>query len=602
VLVQAGLTFLKQGLNFTNDQIPDAQHVSILEQLGVPGGAPAGYRYNALPGSVTNDYGQKQLQDNFNQRFSTSYITGSHAIKAGVQTLQGRYETYGNTLPNGLNYIFRAGVPIQLTEYATPFQSKARIRSFGIYGQDQYTIKRLTLNYGLRYDHFWAFTLPLTVPAGAFVSQRTYPEVDDLPNYKDISPRIGAAYDVFGNGKTAIKGSWGRYLSSQGGGRMNTLAPANAVVTSVTRTWNDVNGNYVPDCVLTNLLANGECGQVNNLNFGQPSVNLVWDSASRTGWNTREFSYQYNLAVQHELRAGTSLTLGYYHTDWHNQQATVNTAVTPSSFTPYCITAPSDVRLGSVSGQQVCGLYDVNPASFGRVTNVLMLAKNVPGATDTPKEIFNGLDVTANARLGKGAVLIGGITFGRTMFDYCWENQLPNVNQDQLSASLPRNTSACHIVNPLWSGVGSQAKLQFVYPLPKDFTVSGTFKDLPGIPITATYTVTNAQAQQGLGRPLSACPATGACTATASVELIPFANNDANTVGTQFDKRLNEVDLRLTRTIRIGKGRVQAIAELYNVFNARPADGIIATYGATWLRPNVIVGGRLFKFGTQIDW
>src|SRR5262249_47217707 len=152
----------------------------------------------------------------------------------------------------------------------------------GIYGQDQYTIKRLTLNYGLRYDHFWAFTLPLTVPAGAFVSQRTYPEVDDLPNYKDISPRIGAAYDVFGNGKTAIKGSWGRYLSSQGGGRMNTLAPANAVVTNVTRTWNDVNGNYVPDCVLTNLLANGECGQVNNLNFGQPSVNLVWDPASRT--------------------------------------------------------------------------------------------------------------------------------------------------------------------------------------------------------------------------------------------------------------------------------------------------------------------------------
>jgi hypothetical protein len=606
LLVQAGASFLKQAVQFqgflspTNLVGPSAQQVSILEQTGF-GATPAGYRYNALAGSSQNDYGQPQNNNNFNERVSVSYVTGSHAVKVGVQTLQGNYETHGNTKPNGLNYTFSRGVPISLTEFATPFSNANRLRSVGVYGQDQWTLKRLTLNLGVRYDNFRAFTLPISLPAGPFVSARSYAGVQDIPNYKDITPRLGASYDVFGNGKTAIKGSWGRYLMGQGGGNTTTVAPATAVVNSTTRTWNDVNGNYVPDCNLTNPLANGECGQINNLAFGQPAPNLVWDPGSRIGWNIREFNYATSVAVQQQLRPGLGVSVGYYRTDWRNQLATVNTAVSPSDYTQYCVTAPVDNLLGGVSGKQVCGLYDVNPNQFGRVSNVLMLAKNVPGANGIPKEIYNGVDITTNVRFGKGGLVMGGIALGRTNFDYCSENSLPNVSQQNVPAGLPRAAGFCNIQSPLWSGVGSQAKLQVVYPLPWSLSVSGTFKDLPGVPTPATLNATNAQIAPSLGRSLSACPAVGTCTLTSAVLLLPSTSYQGDAAAVRFDDRLNETDLRVTRMFKVQSGRVQASIELYNVFNERPAQGVISTYGATWLRPSLILGGRLLKFGAQID-
>src|SRR5439155_16109859 len=112
----------------------------------------------------------------------------------------------------------------------------------------------------------------------------------------------------------------------------------------------------------------------------------------------------------------------------------------------------------------------------------------------------------------------------------------------------------------------------------------------------ATYSFTNAQIAPSLGRNLGACPATGTCTSTVSVSLYPS--------GTKYDTRLNQLDLRSTRTFRFGKARVQGIAELYNVFNLRIAQGVTTAYGtdgSTWLRPTNVLGGRLFKVGTQID-
>lgn len=139
----------------------------------------------------------------------------------------------------------------------------------------------------------------------------------------------------------------------------------------------------------------------------------------------------------------------------------------------------------------------------------------------------------------------------------------------------------------------------------RGFTVSGSYKHLPGIPITATLAATNAMVRtgsRGLPRDLSSCFGATPCTSLAYVQLAPAPVNSGNVAATLYDDRLNEVDTKVTRTFRLGKTRVQADAELYNIFNSRPAQAILSTYGATWLTPTALLGGRPFTIGAQIDY
>ena len=597
LLFQAGANFLIQGVTYQSGWTgkTPAPAIRITEQT-------TGYSWGSQSGRSDASFDKPQSSNNFSERASVSYITGSHSVKVGLQLQQGVFEQFGDARPGGVNYVFRGGAPLSITQFATPFQFRGQIRRQGLFAQDQWAIKRLTLNLGVRFDHFSIYSEGQTIPAGPFSGQRTVPRVNDLPNYTDITPRLGVAYDLFGNGKTAIKGSWGRYLMGQGGGDASQFSPANSIIQNTSRLWVDANGDFVPGCDLKNFGANGECGAVNNPAFGKSFSATTWDPSARAGWNVREYSLQSSIALQHELRSGIGVSISYNRTDWHNQQAIINRALSPSDYAQYCITSPTDTRLGDYSGKQVCGNFDANPGKFGLVDNLRVLAKNVPGAKGRPKEIFNGIDLAMNARFGKGGLVAGGVTLGRTLLDYCWMNSLPNVTHAALgAANLPRTAGYCNVETPLWNGVGSQMKFQAVYPLKAGFVLSGTIKNLPGSPIAASYILANAQVAPALGRNLAACLGAVNCTATTSVNILPNASNQGNYSAALFDKRLNETDLRLTRTFRIGNGKIQPSAELYNVFNQRVAQGIVGTYGPSFKYPYSILGGRLFKVSAQVD-
>jgi hypothetical protein len=138
--------------------------------------------------------------------------------------------------------------------------------------------------------------------------------------------------------------------------------------------------------------------------------------------------------------------------------------------------------------------------------------------------------------------------------------------------------------------------------LPWSIQVSGTFKTLPGIIQTANLVRTNAEVASSLGRNLSSCPAEGACSATVIVPLVPSGETTFATVsGALFDQRLNQTDLRLTKTFQYSRRRIQGILDLYNAFNNRAPRTINSTYGPAWLTPTTLLGGRLLKFGAQID-
>ena len=151
-----------------------------------------------------------------------------------------------------------------------------------------------------------------TLPAGPFVPERPIPLFENVPHWKNVNPRVGLAYDVFGAGRTAFKVSLGRYTPQVRS--TNAAAPAVSVSPSTTRSWNDTNGNYVPDCALLNPQPNGECGQWNNLAFG---TNLVPNRNAQDaieGLNLQSYNWQASATVQHELRPGMALNVGYFRT------------------------------------------------------------------------------------------------------------------------------------------------------------------------------------------------------------------------------------------------------------------------------------------------
>jgi hypothetical protein len=396
---------------------------------------------------------------------------------------------------------------------------------------------------------------------------------------------------VFGNGKTAGKVSVGRYVAAQATGLAQAVNPANAMVSSVTRTWNDSNGNYVPDCDLRNPLTNGECGTLNNLAFGTVVVNTQYASNVLNGFGVRPYTWQSSVSLQQELRPNLAVNVGYFRTTYGNFQVTDNLLTTAADFNPYCITAPADSRLPGGGGNQICGLADVAPAKFGRVNQLVRQAADVGSISQT----FNGIDISMNTRFGKGGLFSGGVSTGTMVYDNC------NALMDVSPGAGPLGTPAAWIGNTNYCrqtlGWAAQTQLKFkgVYPVPFwALMASATFQSLPGIPDIGNYVATNGQVAPSLGRNLSACGAAITCTATNTVNNL-FVPNSI------LEGRLNQVDARLSKSFHVGHGRIQPTFDLYNVFNASTITQVNTTYGQTWLTPRGVLPGRLFKLGVQID-
>jgi len=580
-----------------------------VQEQSIAGGVP-------VPNMVYHGYAG--LNNNYQThnvwRASLTYVTGAHSMKGGYQAAYEVTDIFGDFASHGLQYRFLAGVPNQITQRITPWRQANRTRWDAFYVQDQWTRNRLTLQGALRYEKAWSF-----FPEGLNGLQgdsrfggpkRTLASAEGVSSYQDIAPRMGLAYDVFGNGKTAIKANLAKYwqYAANDGVYIGTN-PAATFAQTATRAWNDRttfpagdprNGNFIPDCDLNNPALNGECAALDNQNFfgfrdsgSVRSTATVVSPALLGGWGVRPFDWQFAASVQQQVLPRVSVEFGYSRRSWGNLTFTDNRAIGPADFDQYRFTVPSNPNLPT-SGQQLNYLL-LKPAAFGRVDNYLALASDYAD----PSVYWQGLEMTVNARTNGGLTLQGGFTTGGGVRDLCdLAAQLPELYSQPASILLNKDVGGCRTEEPwlwAWRGLAN-------YVVPKiDVQVSAIMRSQPnvlatndpgsnGLSQSANYFEQAANVVAQLGRPVAGNA--------------PQVTLDLARLGDVYPDRLNTVDMRVSKVLRIRRIRANVGFDLYNLFNANTGTSFnqnFGTDGSTWLRPNAILNPRYARFNATVD-
>ena len=541
---------------------------------------------------------------------AVSYVTGTHSLKVGYQhTLMTDDRTWYTNSQN-LTYRFDNGVPNQLTESISPWVNDARVAWDGLFVQEQWTRRRLTLQAALRFDRTasW-FPAQQEGPSRFLPTPIVIPETRGVDSYKDLTPRVGAAYDVFGTGTTAFKISLGKYLEGAGvsGNYANTNPSLRMPQTTsvfgtagVTRAWTDANRNFVPDCDLLNpaaqdLRAGGRdlCGVLSNASFGQNVLTNNFGAGVLDGWGVRPSDWNLGVSIQQQLRSRSSVEVTYTRRWYNGFFVADNLSLQPSDLTPFSIVAPADARLPGGGGYVVTGLYDVVPGKSGQVDNLIAESSGY----GTWSQYFNGVDVTANVQIGRRFTLVGGTSTGQTVADSCdVRARLPELATTVTGTSAfgaGLNNSAVTPVSPYCHvafGMLTQLRGLSSYTVPKaEVQLSATFQSKPGALQAANYAAPNAAVAPSLGRNLSGNA--------------PNVTVNLVAPGAMYGDRINQLDLRVGKSLKYGRSRTMLALEIYNALNSSAVLTYNNTFvpGGTWLQPLTILTPRFFKITAELE-
>jgi hypothetical protein len=563
----------------------------------------------------------------FTEQFAASYVTGSHSLRMGATISQAKWRlsqqytrdiqpvTFNGLLPNGnLN-------PVSVTLRIPTDRLNSIKNDSGVFVQDKWTINRATINAGLRWDWFISATDPETLPAGTFNQAVTYPQCPDgknnlnanctgrVTNWKDLNPRFGISYDLFGNGKTAIKASVARYVNGVGlaaGSITDNNNPETTVGLSDTRAWRDLDGNGSPFDAAGNLQLNELTPSSSTPNFGKNvASSTLTDPAVLEGWFARAYNLEYTVSAQHEIAPRVSIGGGWYRRKFGNQTITVDQrySIANNSYDgPFCVNAPADPSLPGGGGYQVCGLYDLKQSVVAQQipqNNLLTFSSNYGGETN----IYEGFDLSVNARPRAGMFVQAGINAQKRIFDECnfvsagipafVINPANAATQPEVSEIFPNGDRACHQDLPY----RPDFKLLGSYTLPLDIQFSGTYQFVRGV-------------QNGGAAP--SILAQWAAPATATTLGHVYSANAATriwnlmAVGENYGNfNLNQLDLRASKRFKLDRYRFRVDFDAYNVFNSNWPFTVTNTFStlssSQWLRPTNVLQARFFKIGAQFD-
>lgn len=472
---------------------------------------------------------------------------GEHVFKTGVQFAQLKFES--QYAVQGDHYVeYNGGVPLRVRQFNTPNVSKNEARVLGFFLQDSWTINRLTLNLGTRFDRYVGILPAQSVPAGQFAPARSIDRSEPITQNIGVW-RSGAAYDLFGNGQTALKASYSRYALQVGIDRVTNVNPLSAG--SRTCPWNDANGDG-------RFQANEITGACTGFSGG-----LNRRYADDIAW---PYSDEVTAGIEHQVMRDMRVGVMFYYRTNRDQFGERNLAVPASAYTPFT------VGVTGPNGPQQVTVYNI-PAALASAQDIVR--DNEP-YLDTE---YRGIELSASKRFSSRWQMVGGITFGKN------EGGLNSTGGQSSTADLndPNTTIFQRGI------IGNDSKVAFrlsgSYRLPLDINLSGSLVANSGYPDVSTISVTRAMAS-----------AVGV-NMTRSAQTVPLTAR-----GDERLPNVTMVDLRLARQFRFGGGRrFSPQIDFFNIGNASTVVNRNTAIGSAYLRPNEILAPRIIRVGFSLD-
>ncbi len=377
-----------------------------------------------------------------------SGLGGSHTLKAGVQFTRQFYREI-NRMNGDVRLIYNNGTPIRILAFNTPVIATSYVHQLGFFAQDAWSIgSRLTLNLGMRWDRARGWIPEQTSPAGRWVGERTLARKDVYDQSLAVW-RAGTVYDLFGDGRTAIKGNYSRYGHQVGIGLVTNVHPF--TLSSANIAWSDTNHNDYPDPA--------ELGAFEGFTGG---VTTRYADANGPDWG---YSDEITAGVEHQIVRDLRLGVMYYHRTNRKIVGARNAAVPSSAYTAVQVTSP----LGGTATA-----YNLDRAYVGKQDNV---RENI----DLLDTDYDGLEITAVKRFTHRWQMLLGYTLGRNEggIDFGEFNDPNNLDFQQ---GIVGN-DATH-----------QLKLSGTVLVPRvEVAISGSLVRNTGYPRQFTYQVTRTQ-------------------------------------------------------------------------------------------------------------
>jgi Carboxypeptidase regulatory-like domain len=492
---------------------------------------------------------------------------GNHEFKAGVDHLWSWVDDGYHVPEPGSTYqlLFNNSVPWQIATTNAPVKTRNHGGYLGVYGQDSWTLaRRLTLNLGIRIEHDTAYAPRQCQEAAAFAAARCIDEFH-LVTFNSVVPRAHVAFDVMGDGKSVIKGGYGRF---------NQLRELEPDVTNINQNvlsttiwdWHDRNNNRMYDVGEVNLDPNGpDFDSISGTTLGVVNPNEKQPK-------TDEFS----LTFERELLANTAVRLTGVYARNFNQQSLAEISRDGQYTIPITNLDPGpDGRLGTGDDTGKSFTYFDYPTSVrGAAFSQTMIVNNP--AADSNYKTF---EVAVMKRPAQGWQI--GTSYSSTWIDVPFSCGAAGSGLGSGSPLIWYTTRCLTNPNQVFNTANKtrewQVKLSGAYDLPLGILTSANYVIGSGLPVARQVLFTGGQ----------------------SIRSIAL---NVEPIGTFSLPNTHELDVRAAKRVKLGGARsVELRFDVYNALNKGTVRTTNLLSGANYLRPSVIMFPRILQIGATLN-